>query len=246
MPSVFSAGVPLACVPIVAATVGDVQHQATIIRAYNPAPDLVELRADHVHALAPHAIPALLADLQAILAPLPILYTDRCVAEGGVGKGDEVARIARLHAAIASGHVALVDVELATEIQPRIALVAAAQAVGVSVIISAHDFVGTPDDAALDDRFAALIAAGGTAAKLAVTAQTPEDALRLLRATARAAAKAPIPLISMAMGSLGTITRLAGPLFGSVLTYATIGPSSAPGQLPLHLVRAYWHHADMR
>jgi 3-dehydroquinate dehydratase-1 len=237
---------PLVCVPIVATNADALRHQAAAIRTHNPAPDAVELRADHLVGQTASEIAPLLADLHVILAPLPILYTDRCVAEGGVGDGDEATRIARLHAAITSGQIALVDVELATEMQARTELMAAAQAAGVGVIISAHDFAGTPDDAALDERFAALIAAGGVAAKLAVTARVPADALRLLQATARAAATAPIPLISLAMGQMGTITRLAGALFGSLLTYATIGPTSAPGQLPLDLVRAYWRHAGIR
>ncbi|MBA3826096.1 MAG: type I 3-dehydroquinate dehydratase, partial [Ktedonobacterales bacterium] len=139
-----------------------------------------------------------------------------------------------------------VDIEWATEAIARIDLLTQAEAASVDVIISAHDFAATPDDAALDRLLADLIAAGGDAAKLAVTAQTPDDALRLLRATARAAAAAPIPLITMAMGAAGSITRLAGPLFGSALTFAMVGPSSAPGQLPLTLVRDYWRASGLR
>jgi len=39
-------------------------------------------------------------------------------------------------------------------------------------------------------------------------------------------------LITMSMGALGSITRIAGWLFGSDLTFAVGVASSAPGQIP--------------
>lgn len=41
------------------------------------------------------------------------------------------------------------------------------------------------------------------------------------------------PLISMAMGEEGMISRIAGENFGSCVTFGTVGEASAPGQLPL-------------
>ncbi len=237
---------PLACVPIVAVDADELLRQAAVIRTHEPAPDVVEWRADHLRGLALDALPELLGRLRATLSALPLLFTLRSPAEGGGGALSDEQRLAGITAAIQSGQVALVDVELAMPAAARGAIIAQAHQAGVGVIVSAHDFAATPADHDLDAIFAALSAAGGDAAKLAVTAQTPDDALRLLRATARAAAPAPVPLISMAMGSAGTITRLAGPLFGSVLTFATIGAASAPGQLPLALMRDYWRHAGIR
>jgi 3-dehydroquinate dehydratase-1 len=42
----------------------------------------------------------------------------------------------------------------------------------------------------------------------------------------------------MAMGPLGAVTRAAGWLFGSALTFAVGASSSAPGQMPIEDVRA--------
>jgi 3-dehydroquinate dehydratase-1 len=237
---------PRVCVPVVAADTGEMLRQAAAIRAHEPPPDVVEWRADYLRGLAPGALPEILRQVWQVLSDIPILFTLRRREEGGASNISEPDRLACIGAAIHSGHIALVDIELATAADARADVIAQAHAVGVGVIVSAHDFGGTPDAAALAASFAALCAAGGDAAKLAVTAQTPDDALRLLRVTARAAATASIPLISMAMGPAGPITRLAGPLFGSAMTFATIGPSSAPGQLPLALVRDYWRHAGIR
>ena len=35
----------------------------------------------------------------------------------------------------------------------------------------------------------------------------------------------------MAMGDLGKVTRVSGELFGSCLTFASVGRASAPGQI---------------
>lgn len=40
------------------------------------------------------------------------------------------------------------------------------------------------------------------------------------------------PLLTMSMGGTGTVSRLAGEIFGSCATFGTIGESSAPGQIP--------------
>ena len=41
------------------------------------------------------------------------------------------------------------------------------------------------------------------------------------------------PVIAMAMGGVGVISRLAGEFFGSAVTFASEGQISAPGQIPV-------------
>ena len=239
--------VPLVCAPIVAPTRLAALRQAELITLAAPAPDLVELRADHLADIELEEFATFLGDLATVLGPgLPILCTNRLSTEGGAEHWGADDRLATLHIAIASGQVALVDVELATPSTQRQELVALAHAQQVGVIISAHDFAATPADDRLDAWLADLQEAGGDGAKLAVTAQSPEDALRLLHATRRAHATASCPLITLAMGPVGTLTRLAGPFFGAALSFATVSATSAPGQLPVGLVRDYWHAAGIR
>jgi 3-dehydroquinate dehydratase-1 len=64
------------------------------------------------------------------------------------------------------------------------------------------------------------------------------DVLTLLDATWRAARALDMPLISMALGSLGVVTRLAGHLFGSSLTFAAGERAWAPGQMPIDALRS--------
>ena len=47
----------------------------------------------------------------------------------------------------------------------------------------------------------------------------------------------PKPIISIAMGNMGRVTRLLGEFTGSAITFASIGKSSAPGQMEIDKVR---------
>ncbi len=41
------------------------------------------------------------------------------------------------------------------------------------------------------------------------------------------------PLITMAMGKEGILSRIGGQISGSCVTFGTLGKTSAPGQIPL-------------
>jgi 3-dehydroquinate dehydratase-1 len=45
------------------------------------------------------------------------------------------------------------------------------------------------------------------------------------------------PLVTMSMGGLGAISRLAGEVFGSSMTFGSAGKKSAPGQIPVSELR---------
>ena len=60
------------------------------------------------------------------------------------------------------------------------------------------------------------------------------DVLTLLGATLKARTGAvKVPIVTMSMGPEGGVTRVAGGLFGSDLTFAVGKDASAPGQIPI-------------
>lgn len=62
--------------------------------------------------------------------------------------------------------------------------------------------------------------------------QTRADVLRLLWASVQMKEQyADRPFITMSMGRMGSISRLAGTFDGSAVTFATAGRASAPGQM---------------
>ena len=151
--------------------------------------------------------------------------------------------MAILKAALASGAVQLVDVELRTSEAARQELLEAARRQGVGSVVSYHDFARTPGLPELRDLMAELAATGADILKLAVFPRLPLDSLNLLTVTYEAQANWPDrQLITMAMGGLGGFTRLAGPFYGSVLSFAVGEKSSAPGQPDIDTVRKLWQN----
>jgi 3-dehydroquinate dehydratase I len=91
---------------------------------------------------------------------------------------------------------------------------------GIPVILAFHDFQATPSSECLLAKLDAMRDAGADVAKLAVMPRNADDVMRLLQATAQVRRAFPdLPLSIMAMGALGSITRVAGFLYGSCATH---------------------------
>jgi len=99
---------------------------------------------------------------------------------------------------------------------------------GGSLIVSYHNFDLTPANWILREVLREGHRYGGIP-KVAVRANSYEDVSRLLCI----GNQEKYDKILIAMGNFGRISRLAGFIFGSVITYASLGRSLAPGQLPL-------------
>jgi 3-dehydroquinate dehydratase-1 len=115
---------------------------------------------------------------------------------------------------------------------------AASREAGIGMVMSFHDFQRTPALHILNDRFSQAQALGADVAKVAVMPRSMEDVLTLLEATLQSSQELDIPLVSMAMGGLGALTRVCGPAFGSAMTFAVGQDASAPGQLPIAELQA--------
>lgn len=197
------------------------------------AADLLEIRLD---ALTGPALPAVGELLVAGLAR-PLLFTNRPTWEGGAFNGPEEERIAPLLAAIAGG-AAYVDIELRAAAELRQRVIAAAQTGATRVIVSWHDFAGTPGEAELAAIVSRQQQSGGHLGKIVTTATRAGEVLRVLALPNQAAALG-FPLIAFCMGEAGKISRLATLYLGGAMTYAApaAGQATAPGQLPAATLR---------
>lgn len=116
----------------------------------------------------------------------------------------------------------------------------ALQRTGVVVVGSSHDFEGTPRTDIMVECLRAMQELGVDICKLAVTPGEQADVRNLLEATWRMKTQyGDRPLITMSMGSLGVISRLAGELFGSSVTFGSVGKPSAPGQVEAGALAEY-------
>ena len=98
----------------------------------------------------------------------------------------------------------------------------------VKVIVSHHNYANTPDNTELRRIVEECFSDGADIAKIAVAAQTNQDAARVLGMYDDTR-----KLVLLAMGEKGKITRVAGPLMGSPFTFvaASEAAATAPGQL---------------
>lgn len=225
-------GRPKIVVPVTGPTSPELLAEVGAL-AGSPA-DVVEWRVDHFAAAddAAAVVEAARA-LAAAAGPRPLLVTFRTAAEGGARALDDAAYGALCRAVAGSGAADLLDVELLRDEAVVRDVVAAAHAAGVAVVMSSHDFDGTPPAAQLVARLGRMVALGADVAKVAVMPHDADDVLALLSATRQARRDHPdVPLITMAMGGLGVVSRLAGEVFGSAATFGAVGRPSAPGQVP--------------
>lgn len=166
---------------------------------------------------------------------LPVLVTNRSRAEGGKWEEKEEDRIGLLTNLLSFENVPdAVDIELSAGREERDKVIKAAKDHGKTVIVSSHDFLKTPSLQDMRTILEKMFLAGADIAKLAVMPQSMEDILNLLRVTLdfKNTGKS---VCTIAMGSQGKHTRIVAPLYGSVLTYASVesDASAAPGQLPV-------------
>lgn len=172
------------------------------------------------------------------LPDTPLLLTMRSKAQGGLvdAVGFQYAALVSMLASNEAG--SLVDIELTAGLRHVRKLIALAHKNGKLAVISQHDFAKTPDT---QDMVATLIRMrelGADVCKLAVMANSPADAARLMEATAIARDRIDgASLLTMAMGLHGAITRLSGEAFGSCATFASLEQASAPGQMSLDATR---------
>ena len=233
-------GRPKTIIPLMGATLEELLCEAR--RAVAAGADCVEWRADfwiEAQAEGTGAISQVAQDLGAALPHTPFIATLRTEGQGGRLRlsGEEYARIVRaiLSAGADTGCMVpdLIDIELCAGTDVVRSLVEEARRRGTRVIVSAHDFAETPCVAHMEDVLRAEAELGADVCKLAVMAHSAGDAARLMEATANVAEALDKPLLTMAMGREGAITRLAGEAFGSAMTFCSLEAASAPGQVGL-------------
>jgi len=224
---------PAICAPLVGRTREALLAEAAHVAAKQP--DLLEWRVDYFESIADTAAVIELAGrIKQAAAGIPLLFTRRSSKEGGEKiplSEDEIVNLYR--AVCESGHVELVDFEMGNDAAHVRQVRDMSRARGIKLILSFHDFQRTPPLEVLNQRFARAEELGADVAKVAVMPRGMEDVLTLLSATLQSSQKLGIPVVSMSMGGLGSVTRLCGWTFGSAMTFAIGQGSSAPGQMPI-------------
>ena len=222
----------LVCVPIM---LDDSDRAlADAAEARSKGADLVEYRIDGLVGDDEDAgDPLVRTNLGRLLdeTPLPTILTCRAAEEGGGFEGTDGARAELLeHLCARHRAPAYLDVEqaaFARSPELRAAVERCAGEQGARLILSIHGPEGRPES--LERRL--LWAAGEpscAAVKVAYLARSVRDNLELFDLLGRS----PKPMIALAMGRFGMMSRVLAPKFGGLVTFASLRQASttAPGQ----------------
>ena len=228
---VLGVGMPKICVPIVGRNEEEIVLQAG--KTKEAGPDLAEWRADWFEGVwEKNRLRKILKLLRRELGEMPLLVTFRTKQEGGEQEISVEDYEEFLGEVLSSGQADLVDVELFMGEELLTAVAEKAHEQGVKVVASSHDFEKTPPMREMTERLWRMEKAGADLLKLAVMPEDPGDVLTLFAVTWQMKErKEGQPVITMAMGGNGVVSRIAGEVFGSALTFGTVGKASAPGQV---------------
>ena len=238
-------GKPNICVLVMGKSKEEVLKEAK--KAVENSADLIEWRADRLteREFDEDFHNEILSEMREIVGDMPIIYTFRTLLEGGKEIENEKYKDLILSVANA-GITDLIDVEIFSfKLKARDIIDEIHSFTDVKVIGSYHDFEGTPDTAELVYRLSVIDNCNADILKIATMPHKKKDVMRIMTATILTYTRPnPKPIISIAMGSMGRVTRLLGEFTGSSITFASIGNESAPGQMEINEVREILDRLD--
>lgn len=238
----LGAGAPKLIVPIVDETQEGILNKAKEITAL-PV-DMVEWRVDfYQDVLYSDKLLETLGKLRAALGELPLMFTLRTRHDGGeLDVTFEQYKAVNMTAA-ASGCADVIDVEIYHGAEVLRDHIDAIHGAGAKVIGSFHDFRGTPSREEMVSRLRQAQDMDSDISKIAVMPQRQEDVLALLDASVEMKEKyATRPILTISMGPMGMVSRVACETTGSCMTFGAVGKTSAPGQIQAAELR---HTLDM-
>jgi len=188
--------------------------------------DYAEIRFDFVK---PEKIPETLELVKNNLNK--IVCTLRPKSEGGVFSGNEKERLAILKL-ISEYNPFLLDIEFNT-IKKNKELKQYLQGSKTELLISWHDFKGTPSDSQLNKHLKEMKKFSKNI-KIVTTAKNIDETIRVLQLYTK---KGNFNLIAFCMGESGKISRILCLNFGGPYTYVSLGKAVAPGQFSVNEVK---------
>ena len=231
-------GRPKICVPITGISFNEIMEQAK--KAALTEVELIEWRVDYAGFVYDFIeVEKVLHKLRIILEDKVLLFTFRTKREGGE-KEISLSEYFKLNKLVAETKlVDLIDIELFSGDEEVKECIEQIHTFGGKVILSNHDFAKTPDEQEIVSRLCKMEELGADILKIAVMPTEPKDVTILLSATCQANKLVKKPVVTMSMSKMGVVSRLTGGVFGSAITFGTIGSASAPGQVPVDKLKSY-------
>ncbi len=223
-------GYPKICVPLLETEREALKKAAE--EAVKEQSDLIEWRADFYERIdEPESVKETLDMLRAVLGDIPLIFTVRTKNEGGNQEfsleryGNILEQVSRY------GEADLIDVEYFQNPNEMRKLIDVLHKNNSKVIGSHHNFSLTYPKRELIQRMREMDQAGADILKMAMMPENFDQVCDLLKATREMVQEyTKHPVVTMSMSEMGRVSRYAGEVFGSCMTFAAVGKISAPGQ----------------
>ena len=226
-------------VPITAKTKEQAIAQAKVIAANQDA-DLAEFRIDLLDFAADSKqVISLGHELKKILGDKPMIATIRTHNEGGKLTISDADYGKTYQAYLKQPFMDMLDVEMFRDQQVVKNTVKLAHDKKVLIVMSNHDFQKTPGEDEIVKRLLKQDELGADILKIAVMPQSKQDVFTLMNATLKVSQQSKKALLTMSMGKLGTISRIATANMGGSFSFGMIGEASAPGQIDVTQLKQF-------
>lgn len=169
----------------------------------------------------------------------PVIFTLRRGVDGGNFTGSETERKALLSELLELSP-AYVDLEL--DMEKSFVEEVSVKFQRTQIICSYHDFHKSTN---LESIFTQMLATPGVIFKLATTAKSTLDALRMMTFVQEKSKEH--QMIGLCMGEIGTITRILGPIFGNTMDFSIPSPTDevVPGQLSTETLCVNYRYKEL-
>lgn len=221
------------CVPIMGKTKAEVIVQA--VKVAEMKPDIVEFRADYLEDIKKENVVCIVEDIKKIIDDIELIFTFRTKNEGGEREISDLEYKELCNAA--AGYCEFVDVEIIGHLDIANKMIEGIQEKGAKVIGSNHHFDKTPENIKLTEIMTTMEKAGADICKIAVMPKDRSDVERFMEISKQLCEIITVPIITMSMGELGSVTRVCTDKTGSCVTFAAGIQASAPGQINVHMAR---------
>ncbi len=232
----FNGGKPIICVPVMERAREEIVREVRALTEKKT--EMVEWRVDAFEACEDlNEVRELLREVKPFVEQAVFLFTFRTKKQGGSREIAEEKLKDLYEVAAESGCADFIDLEF-FELNRPVQEIRHLQKMGVRIIASHHDFDETPQVEVMDMLLQRMTMGGADIVKLAVMPNKVLDVLDLLAVTSQYhEANRDTPIITMSMGKMGLISRLAGEAFGTCVTFSAGKYASAPGQIPMDDLR---------
>ncbi len=231
-------GLPKVVVSISGISLQELKSEMVHVRENRDALDIVEIRSDGFDNMSRSEHLKLVNEVAGELTDTPVIYTYRTTHEGGSGLRSYAEYKDLLVDVITKCDIDIIDIEFITAGKFLEEIVECAGKHGKTVLLSQHDFKGTPKVEEMQKLLYRMHSAGGDILKLAYTPGDADDVVNMLKIVKMAKESIGNKVIGIAMGEDGRVTRLTGGEFGSCLTYGFITKNTAPGQVHAARIKA--------